>query len=331
MLDNLSAHDQDPVGQHQPELSVSVVIEWENVGLSGESRAAAMLQALATQLREQDADFEVIFVVNPEEHALSDVEAIVARFFIQSEAVRFLSHAEHGYFAKKNAGAQAAENALLMFVDSDVIPEPGWLAGLVGAFADPEVDIVSGVTYMEVNGWYSRSMAAFWFFPPRPTESGLVPTRRVFANNIAFRRALFLANPFPELPEFRGHIGLMGKQLEQKGIAMYCQNGSRCSHPPPNGFWHFIKRAVAEGYDNFSRERRSQEGGRVPLRSVYWSARNWSNKVGQNIAARKQQLGLTPWRLTIARLLAYAYIALMVLGELLSRLMPQTIKKHFEI
>ena len=43
----------------------------------------------------------------------------------------------------RNAGAAATSAPLIAFVDSDVRPEPDWLAGLIGHFADPRVAAVA--------------------------------------------------------------------------------------------------------------------------------------------------------------------------------------------
>lgn len=44
-----------------------------------------------------------------------------------------------GPAAARNAGLAAAETELIAFIDSDVVPSPGWLAPLVAEFADPTV------------------------------------------------------------------------------------------------------------------------------------------------------------------------------------------------
>jgi mycofactocin system glycosyltransferase len=43
----------------------------------------------------------------------------------------------------RNAGAAATSAPLIAFVDSDVRPDPDWLAGLIGHFADPRVAAVA--------------------------------------------------------------------------------------------------------------------------------------------------------------------------------------------
>src|SRR5207245_10170524 len=43
-----------------------------------------------------------------------------------------------------NAALQETRGGLIAFTDDDVLPEPGWIDGLVRAFEDPHVDFVAG-------------------------------------------------------------------------------------------------------------------------------------------------------------------------------------------
>ena len=51
--------------------------------------------------------------------------------------------ANGGPAAARNAGLAATSSALVAFVDSDCTPGPGWLAALLGHFADPSVGAVA--------------------------------------------------------------------------------------------------------------------------------------------------------------------------------------------
>ncbi|MDD7969107.1 glycosyltransferase [Actinomycetospora lemnae] len=48
-----------------------------------------------------------------------------------------------GPAAARNTGAAASSGALVAFLDSDVVPEPGWLAPLLGHLADPAVALAA--------------------------------------------------------------------------------------------------------------------------------------------------------------------------------------------
>ncbi|MFP5069536.1 mycofactocin biosynthesis glycosyltransferase MftF [Pseudonocardia nantongensis] len=49
----------------------------------------------------------------------------------------------HGPAAARNAGLAAAGTPYVLFLDSDVVPEPGWLPPLLGHLADPAVGLVA--------------------------------------------------------------------------------------------------------------------------------------------------------------------------------------------
>ena len=72
-----------------------------------------------------------------------------------------------------------------------------------------------------------------------------------------FRRELLLKNPLPDLPDFRGQLGALIRDLRRNGQAgVFVQRCARCSHPAPNGVIHFVRRAMCEGHDNVMRAQR---------------------------------------------------------------------------
>ena len=61
----------------------------------------------------------------------------------------------------------APEKVYRAFLDSDVVPEPGWLDRLLDALAGPGVEVVAGGTYVEPVGLVGKTFALTWFFPLR--------------------------------------------------------------------------------------------------------------------------------------------------------------------
>jgi hypothetical protein len=66
------------------------------------------------------------------------------------------------YYELKNAGARKAIGDVIVFLDSDVIPEPGWLARLIEPFADEDVGVVAGNSYLDPQGFYGKTFALAW-------------------------------------------------------------------------------------------------------------------------------------------------------------------------
>jgi mycofactocin glycosyltransferase len=60
--------------------------------------------------------------------------------------------------AARNTGLGAADTDIVAFLDSDCVPRPGWLAGLLPHFADPAVGAVAPriVSHENGTGWLAR-------------------------------------------------------------------------------------------------------------------------------------------------------------------------------
>lgn len=317
------------------ELSYSVIIEWENVLLAESTRALEMLRRLASQVRsvrEQGIEGEVVLVRNADDASAASLDEMVdTTFGTAAGTVRQIAVLETRYYDKKNTGAAASRGKVIVFLDSDVIPEDGWLDRLLASFSQPGVDVVAGATYLDATTLYAKAVAAFWFFPPRSADEGLVPADALFGNNIAFRREIFLSNPFPPVSQYRGQMGLVVRALRERGCGIYEQRGARCAHPPPNGLAHFFRRALCEGYDNIVASRRANGASRLPWRHTYWSTRSWLRSSFGAIRERRKILKLTFIEVLAASSVALCYIAFMALGEILTRLDSTIVPKRFSI
>ena len=108
--------------------------------------------------------------------------------------VRYLHQDHKGPAAARNLGAGHARSAIVVFTDSDTLPQPGWLAAILAPFSSPDVIAVEGPVR-----------------PPRPAESPLEEAPRNeggvhLTANMAYRRQILveiggLDEQFP-LPAF---------------------------------------------------------------------------------------------------------------------------------
>lgn len=232
---------------------ISIVLEWETGGECARGRARACLEALSRQCAERAAGGagapEVILVHDPLAATRREVLAAASGLewaggFVIAEPPRPL-----GYYEKKNFGFARSRGSIVVFVDSDLAPEPGWLASILEPFSDPAKNVVVGLTHFETRTLYERAMALFWIFEAREPHPLVRRTERLVSNNIAFRRAVFAALPFPTRPTYRGQCSELGAKLGRLGIVMYEATAARAAHPAPRGPAAFAGRAFRAGRD----------------------------------------------------------------------------------
>lgn len=319
---------------------VSVVIEWENAKLSELDRARRMLAALAGQLaalRERMPESpELIVLHDPAAIDAGIIRQCVTEAFGDPPPLRLSIVATEGggYYAQKNRGAELAGKELLLFLDSDVVPEPGWLAALLGTFADPQVAVACGNTYVEPEDFAAKAFALFWFFPLRsdlPPEAAPVEAEHFFANNVVFRRELFLRYRFPDLPMLRGQCVALAERLRQDGHRILVVGAARVSHPPPNGASHFVRRALCEGHDAVQQEK-LRGGGRYGYGlGTPWRFAQSVGRAGRRILAHRRDVGLGPVGAAGAFGLALGYYALCIVGEVIARVRPDMVRRRLAV
>ncbi|WCB96941.1 hypothetical protein DSM104299_05711 [Baekduia alba] len=69
------------------------------------------------------------------------------RALVESFGFRYVREDDKGLDNARNAGLRTARGAVIAFMDDDVIPSPGWLAGVDALFADPLVAAVTGPAF----------------------------------------------------------------------------------------------------------------------------------------------------------------------------------------
>ncbi|HEX8381343.1 MAG TPA: glycosyltransferase [Allosphingosinicella sp.] len=236
----------------------SIIIEWETGQEGHDGRSVACLAELGRQMREERSAFaappELILVFDPRQAPRREVEAAAAAAAGPSGWPGRLEIAAAppgcDYYGMKNHGFARASGDIVLFLDSDLLPEPGWLRALAAPFADPARSVVVGRTHFETGTLYERAVALFWIFDERLAADEVRPTARLVSNNIAFRRPLFAALPFPTRSTYRGQCSELGAKLTRLGIVMYEATAARAVHPAPAGLRAFAARAAHAGRDS---------------------------------------------------------------------------------
>lgn len=176
------------------------------------------------------------------------------------EKIIQLASPDADYFALKNAGAAAGSGDVILFLDSDVIPEPGWLEALLSAIADPGTDVVGSHCYIDGDDLVSRAYAVFGTFPLRKETSW----GDVFLNSLAVRPWVMERHPFPRFPLFRNSAYLWKRDLRDAGVRIRALVDARVAHPAPPGLSPLLRRSLADGHDHYA-SRRYAEGYSRPM------------------------------------------------------------------
>jgi len=320
---------------------VSIVVEWENILLAESGRCHRMLRRLVLEAETAVAEglaanpIELLVCYDAEEVDGSAVAADVAMELPDHSPTlphRLVPVAGAEYYELKNVGAREVEGDLVVFVDSDVIPEPGWLASLIRPFADEAVGVVAGNSYLEPEGLYGKTFALAWFFPLRATEAKVIPAGKFFANNVAFRRRVFEQFPFPPLDEgSRGSCWRLAQILAENGVQIVQATGAQVEHPPPNGGRHFVMRALAQGRDRLFEERAFGSRRTRSLMGTGSRLKRDLRRSSSSITKNFKRVGLPTVAVPAALGISTSYYLLCTVGEVATMVSPRFMGRHFRI
>lgn len=312
---------ESPTLRIHPE--VSILVECDNATLKGRARAAESLEALASELAGPPAPFEVLLGVpgGGVPHWIPElVRSTGLAGCVDGAHVRIIPVGDLGYHAIKHALAREARGRILVFVDIDVIVQPGWLTALLAPFDDPGVSGTFGYTTIgPIGSAYDQAMSATWVFDPRRPEEG-GPEHPFRSNNVAFRASVYANHPFRATA---GEHRSAGKRLHHELLAA----GRRLErvsattlHPPLALPVDFVLGPLLSGRD------RAMNGA---VRSHGPSAANPSlgRRRLATLRARAQAAGVRPVELPLVLAVGGTIRLLQVVGLLIGRTRPQLLDR----
>ncbi len=167
-----------------------------------------------------------------------------------------------GLSGARNTGIARARGSIVAFLDDDATARPGWLAGIVAAFEDPDVLVAGGHAEPAWDG-----MAPGWFPPEFLWVVGCSyegmrrhgPVRNVLGSNMAVRGSLFeTLGGFDPAVGRSATVPLGGDETElcirarreHPGAKVVLVEGSVVSHRVPAGrkrLGYFVRRCYYEG------------------------------------------------------------------------------------
>lgn len=318
---------------------VTFIVEWENAKLSELERAGRMLAQLDIQARDLAArrtfaaDLLILFDA-------TEIDPFIPGTAVKENLdeslwpgqVDLLGVDGLNYYQQKNRGAELARQAFIIFVDSDIIPDAGWLEALVEGIEEKDAEIVGGEAYLSRDTLAERVWAMFWLFGSPPFPRRLYPKGRFYANNVIFDRDTFLRYRFPEAEGHRGHCAELARAMREDGIVIYRQGRAAVSHPPPVGVDHAVTRALSQGHASVTRARQKNKG-LLHLNPVASFLRLLESllmmlvKMVRRLVRNPSDILILP----LALLAGTAYYILVFVGEIMSLLFPRRTEARYRI
>ena len=325
---------------------LSVIIEWSNALLTEADRPARMMEALAAQAAQLDPGrdggqengrfpLEVLVcfdgsVVDSE--TISRMAPLASPGLKGSLHVRKCNFPGAEYYDLKKRGAEQASGELFLFLDSDVVPQEGWLENLWHTFCDQAFAVVAGVSFIDPVNLYASATALNWVFGLSPDWREIRPATHFWANNVCFRRDVFEANPFPTMNgSSRGACQALANSLVAKGIPLHVNGAARVTHPAPSGLGGFLERAMAQGRDRVLWHRNA--GSWWMQSAPAGLLRYFKNlaKVVWRSTTRFRAVGLRLWDVPAVLVISGVYYTVFLVGELLTHVAPGYMKRSFRV
>jgi hypothetical protein len=318
--------------QHAGMRGYSVVIEMENAATVCWSEVGRTLAAVAEQIPDiQDTAGQAssgtnwckpqVILVHPgrDDESAELVAAASAEVPQLAEVARLSAMGLFGgrYYELKNAGIARADGELIVLLDSDAVPEAGWLRTLLEAFERPETIVVNGHTYLGYSDLISRTLAMIWVFPLREHDARAARRRSLNANNCAFRAKDLGPNPFPIDNGFKVGCTKFMKGLAERGIEMV-RVPAYAEHAPLTG-WRFLAwRALVTGRDADRKVADLKSTSRWRRLTAAWTGcLRMQGRVVRRVVEHYRHVGMPLWQAPMAIALGLAFFAIALAGQIL--------------
>lgn len=223
---------------------ISVVIPTHN-------RRESLLRALDALTRQtiDPRSFEVIVALDATTDGSS--EAIQTRCWPMKITQVVSEH--RGAAANRNAGATVARSARLIFLDDDIIADPGFLAAHLAAAAETSGAVVVGQSAPVVSGqgWFHQALSDWWreLFAEMQAPEHRFTYQDLTSGNFSIDRDLFV-----DMGGFDASFGTgaredyeLGYRLMQRGVPFRHARAARGLHHDASDLTKSLGRAKGEG------------------------------------------------------------------------------------
>lgn len=172
------------------------------------NRAQFLNQCLhACAEQKVEFDYEILVVDN---NSTDDTKSVVERVKQINPHIQYVIETNQGLSYARNRALSEAKGEIVAFIDDDAIAQPGWLAGIVRPFSEPDVGCVGGKIMLdlphEVPSWLTPGL--YSFFSQFDGGAEVKETNEVYGCNFAVRRSIAL-----ELGGFSVNLGFSGRRV----------------------------------------------------------------------------------------------------------------------
>jgi len=308
---------------------VTFVIEWENaIDVEDEWTAKAMA-AFENELERCSNRFaekpRIMYLYNAkvvkESTIRNVIDTVAPKLGVLAE-LELVPTPGLTYYELKNYGVSQTRTELVVMLDSDAGPQPGWLDGLLKPFEDPEMMAVGGFTVLGWEDLLSKTMALSWLFN-LPSERAKTEKRsKIHPNNCAFRTEFFKANPFPDVKgAFKKSCGFWLRDIDRRGYKWLRTADAMTTHAPHPSVNFILWRMWTTGRDRDVQVYHTVTKNR--LGRIGYGFYFWANKIGRawsRIIGKGSQVELPIWQRPIAMAYAFFFFSVMLVGLLSSAL-----------
>ena len=311
----------------QPQLlPCTIVIEWENAIDVHDEWASRAIQGLERELAatagQLPAKPVVSYLYNSEAlgpDVISKAIAGAGPNLSDHATVEIVPTEGLSYYELKNLGAARANTEVTIFLDSDAVPQPGWLSGMVAPFNDPAIMAVGGITVLAREDFLSRTLALTWIFGLYEEREQTAASWGIYANNTAVRTSFFKTRPFPKLSTFKYSCVFWLRSILADGHKYVRVADALTIHAPHPGYGFFIWRAWVTGIDRdfyVTQTRTAWRLGRAFKAITFFVSR--VVRAWWRIITKHRLVGMPTWQVPGAMVVGFAYSAALFAGQMWS-------------